>query len=62
MKQLTKESFYISKYTNTSYKDVLEMSALERKYLLEFIVEDFKRQKEVREAFEASIDANRRGW
>lgn len=36
------------------------MSPTERKYLLEFLVEDFKKQKEAREAAAAAREDSRR--
>ena len=60
LKQLVKERFFISKHLNTSYIDTIDITPLERKYLLEFIVEDYQRQKEAREAFEASREASKR--
>ena len=35
------------------------MSPTERRYLLEFLIEDFNRQREVREAYEAAREDSR---
>lgn len=37
----------ISKHTNTSYIDTLNITPVERTYLLQFIVEDLTKQKEI---------------
>lgn len=39
-KQIVREAYLISKNLNTSYSDVLNMTPLERNYLLQFLVED----------------------
>ena len=41
---MTKEKYIISKKTNTSYLDLDEITPLERKMLLKFIIEDLKEQ------------------
>ena len=45
-KQIVRESYIITKNTNTSYSDVLDMTPIEREYLIEFLAEDFKKQQE----------------
>jgi hypothetical protein len=45
-KQIVRESYIITKNTNTSYSDVLDMTPVEREYLIEFLAEDFKKQQE----------------
>lgn len=53
-KELVRGRFMISKYCNTSYKDVGEMSPLERDYIIGFITEDLeKQQKALEEAKKA---------
>ena len=46
-RDIARERYYISKYCNTSYEDVGDMSPLERRYLLEFITEELQKQKEI---------------
>ena len=41
---MTKEKYMISKRTHTSYLDLDEITPLERKMILKFIVEDLKEQ------------------
>lgn len=60
LKQIIKENFYLTKHLNNSYSDLIDITPLERKYLLEFLIDDFKKQKEVREAFMASREENKR--
>ena len=46
-KELVKECDSISKNCNTSYNDVVKMTPRERDYLIEFIVEDANKTKEL---------------
>ena len=46
-KEIVKERYIISKHTNTSYEDTRHVTPLERGYLLEFIMDDLQRQKEM---------------
>jgi hypothetical protein len=46
-KDIVRERYIISKHTNTSYDDSLYITPLERRYLLEFIMDELKRQKEM---------------
>jgi hypothetical protein len=45
-KQIVKESYIITKNTNTPYSDVMNMTPAEREYFIEFLAEDFKKQQE----------------
>lgn len=49
-KEITEEKYLITKYTNTSYSDVGDMSPIEREYILQFISRDLKREQDAREA------------
>lgn len=44
-KEIVKERYLISKHTNTSYQDTVDITPTERKYILEFIHDDLQRQK-----------------
>lgn len=44
-KELVKECYIISKVLNTSYKDALNITYLERVHLLNLIIEENERQK-----------------
>jgi hypothetical protein len=46
-KDIAKERYLISKHTNTSYEDTGSITPVERGYILEFLVEDMQRQKEM---------------
>lgn len=46
-KDISRELYLISKHTNTSYEDAKKVTPLERNYMLEFIMEDLERQKEI---------------
>ena len=48
-KDITKERYLISKYCNTSYKDLDKVTPLEREYLLEFIHEELQKEQEAYE-------------
>jgi hypothetical protein len=48
-KEIVRERYLISRFSNTSYKDLDNVSPLEREYLLEFIYDE--KQKEI-EAYE----------
>lgn len=59
-KDIARERFLISKHTNTSYEDTSNITPLERGYLLEFIIEDLERKKEMYDKAQADIDAKRK--
>ena len=45
-KRIVEECYYISHQINTSYTDILKISPREREYMLEFLSEELKKQKE----------------
>lgn len=47
--QIVEERYQISKHIHTSYKDLDNVTPLERKYLLQFIERDLIRENELRE-------------
>ena len=47
-KELVRESYIITKNTNTSYTDLMNITPTERKYLLEFIKEEFEQVQKLR--------------
>ena len=53
-REISKECYLISKHTHTSYNDVLQITPMERKFLLEFLVEEAKQEKEAYERARAS--------
>lgn len=49
----------ISKHTNTSYKDTEDITPAERTYLLQFIIEDLTKQKEILDAVKNASNKGR---
>ena len=60
-REIAKERYLISKHTNTSYEDTSNITPLERGYLLEFLVEDMQRQKDMYDKARADAEAKRKG-
>lgn len=58
-KQIVKECYIISKNINTSYTDLLNITPIERGYLIEFLVEDAKRRKEEMDKARAEREAKK---
>lgn len=46
-KEIVKECYSIAKNCNTSYVDILKITPRERDYLIEFIVDDANKAKEL---------------
>lgn len=44
--ELVKERYLISKIINTSYDDTGKLTPIERKYILNYIIEEFNKEKE----------------
>lgn len=59
-KDIVRERYIISKHTNTSYADTEHMAPIEREYMLEFIMEELQRQKELMDEAKAKAEANRK--
>lgn len=49
-KAIVNERYQISKHTHTSYTDVGEITPTERAYLMQFLVEDAKKQVDIMNA------------
>lgn len=60
-KEIAKERYLISKHTNTSYEDTALISPLERGYILEFLVDDLQRQKDLYDKAQAENEARKKG-
>lgn len=60
-KEIARERYLISKHTNTSYDDTSNITPLERGYLLEFLVEDMQRQKDMYDKAQAEAESKRKG-
>ena len=52
-KELTRGRYLISKYCNTSYNDVGDISPLERDYIIGFITEELEKQQKALEEAKA---------
>ena len=52
-KELVRERYFISKSMNTSYNELGKITPLERKYILEFIVEEKEREQKAIEELNA---------
>jgi len=48
-KEIVQECYYISKIIHTSYTDLMKITPIERSYLLTFMIEDSKKEKEAYE-------------
>lgn len=59
-KEIAKERYLISKHTNTSYEDTSNITPLERGYILEFLIDDMQRQKDMYEKAKQEAE-NKRG-
>ena len=59
-REIAKERYLISKHTNTSYEDTSNITPLERGYLLEFLVDDLQRQKDMYDKAQAEAEAKRK--
>ena len=46
-KEIVKECFYISKNINTSYTDLMNITPLERRFMVEFLVDEAKKTQEI---------------
>lgn len=60
-KEIARERYLISKHTNTSYEDTSSITPLERGYILEFLVEDMQRQKDMYDKAQKEAEARRKG-
>lgn len=47
METISREKYQISKYINTSFVDVDEVSTIERQMLMKFIIEDEQTKQEI---------------
>lgn len=45
-KQIVKECYLISKHTNTSYTDLMDVTPTERNYLIQLIAEEIQKSQE----------------
>lgn len=55
-KEIVEENYWISKFTHNTYQDIMKMSVTERRYLLDFIQRDLKKEQELRNKAKQKID------
>lgn len=55
MKNIVEERYYISKYTNTSFSDLYNVTPFEKKILIKLISDDIKARNKAHEAAIKSI-------
>ena len=60
-REIAQERYLISKHTNTSYEDTLNITPLERSYILEFLIDDLQRQKDLYDKAQAEAEMRRKG-
>ena len=48
-KEIVRERYLITKYCNTSYKDIGDITPLEREYLLEFVYDELQKEQKAYE-------------
>lgn len=58
-KEIVKECYILSKNLNTSYKDILQITPLERKYLIEMLYEESQKTKEMLDNAKREREAKR---
>lgn len=61
-KEIVKECYLISKNLHTSYTDILKITPIEKQYLLEFLLEEAKHNKEILEKRQAEREANKNNY
>lgn len=61
-KEIVKECYLISKNINTSYNDLMLITPTERNYMLEFLLDEAKKQEEIIQKQKAEREANRRNY
>lgn len=59
-KDIARERYLISKHTNTSFNDTQYMSPIEREFVLEFVMEELQKQKEIMDAAKEKANKNKR--
>lgn len=54
-RQIVSECYYLSKNCNTSYTDILKITPLERKYMLELLSKEAEKLAEVQQEAQARM-------
>ena len=58
-KEIVKECYLISRNTSTSYSEILNMTPLERHYILEFLIDEDKANKKMIEERTKELQSKR---
>lgn len=59
-KEIVRERYLISKYSNTSYSDLDNITPLERRYLLVFIKDELQQQHDAVEQQKSDMEMRRK--
>ena len=60
-KEIVKERYLISKNMNTSYNEIGQITPIERKYIMEFIIDEIKKSNELVEKRKNEARKNKGG-
>lgn len=55
-KEIVKECYLIAKNANTSYTDLMNITPIEKSYLMEFIADEFEANKKATEEMKAKLN------
>jgi len=61
-KNIVQERYFISKKCNTSYNDVGEMTPIERKYIIGFILDEIEKEKQLIDEVKQKQETRRGKW
>ena len=54
-KAIVQECYMIAKNANTSYTDLMNITPIEKQYLMEFIMQEFEANRKAQEEFKSKI-------
>lgn len=55
-KEIVRECYIIAKNSNTPYTDLMNITPIEKSYLMEFIMQEFEANKKAQDEFKANIE------
>ena len=55
-KEIVRECYIIAKNSNTPYTDLMNITPIEKNYLMEFIMDEFEANKKASEEFKLNIN------
>ncbi len=59
-REISKECYIISKNINTSYNDVLQITPVERKYIIDFLIEESRKTQDILDRAKAEREARKK--